>query len=186
MKVLQLIDSLNAGGAERMAVNYANALVLQIETSYLCATREEGLLKESLSKDVQYLFLGKKSALDLKAIKRLNVFVKANRITVIHAHSTSFFLASLIKLFNKKTQVVWHDHNGNRVKFNINQNRILKYCSYFFDKIITVNNELKIWSEHNLKPKKVYYISNFSVLKEEKKTTILKGKLYIQNIISKN
>ncbi len=26
MKVLQLIDSLNAGGAERVAVNYANAL----------------------------------------------------------------------------------------------------------------------------------------------------------------
>ena len=26
MKVLQLIDSLNAGGAERVAVNYANSL----------------------------------------------------------------------------------------------------------------------------------------------------------------
>ncbi|WNH09649.1 hypothetical protein [Thalassobellus suaedae] len=66
MNVLQLIDSLHAGGAERVALNYANALVPKIETSYLCATREEGLLKESLSKDVPYIFLNKKSALDLK------------------------------------------------------------------------------------------------------------------------
>ena len=31
MRILQLIDSLEAGGAERMAVNYANALAKQID-----------------------------------------------------------------------------------------------------------------------------------------------------------
>ncbi len=38
MKVLQLIDSLHAGGAERVAVNYANALASRVEKSFLCAT----------------------------------------------------------------------------------------------------------------------------------------------------
>ena len=56
MKVLQLIDSLNAGGAERVAVNYSNSLASRIEASFLCTTREEGVLKGSLSKNVQYLF----------------------------------------------------------------------------------------------------------------------------------
>ena len=91
MKVLQLIDSLNAGGAERVAVNYANSLTSRIEASYLCATREEGLLKESLSKNVQYLFLNKKTSLDFNAIRKLNKYVKKQDIQIIHAHSTSFF-----------------------------------------------------------------------------------------------
>ena len=30
MRIIQIIDSLEAGGAERMAVNYANALVDEI------------------------------------------------------------------------------------------------------------------------------------------------------------
>ena len=75
MKVLQLIDSLEAGGAERVAVNYANGLLDHLDGSYLCTTRAEGLLKSSLNKAVGYLFLNKKSTLDFKAILRLYRFV---------------------------------------------------------------------------------------------------------------
>jgi len=49
MRVLQLIDSLDAGGAERVAVNMANTLSKKIDKSFLCATRKEGLLKASIS-----------------------------------------------------------------------------------------------------------------------------------------
>ena len=31
MRIVQVIDSLETGGAERMAVNYANALALRLE-----------------------------------------------------------------------------------------------------------------------------------------------------------
>ena len=72
MKVLQLIDSLNSGGAERVAVNFANALVNKIEKSYLCTTRQEGVLKLNLNSQVGYLFLQKRSVIDFKAIKLLN------------------------------------------------------------------------------------------------------------------
>ena len=40
MRILQIIDSLEAGGAERMAVSYANALANEIEFSGLIATRK--------------------------------------------------------------------------------------------------------------------------------------------------
>ena len=36
MRIIQLIDSLETGGAERMAVNYANALQSKIEFSGFC------------------------------------------------------------------------------------------------------------------------------------------------------
>ena len=56
MKILQLIDSLQAGGAERMAVHIANSLNPLVEGSYLCVSRKEGPLKASLNKEVGYLF----------------------------------------------------------------------------------------------------------------------------------
>ncbi|HET7360923.1 MAG TPA: hypothetical protein VFI78_03235, partial [Salinimicrobium sp.] len=80
MKVLQLIDSLRPGGAEQMAVSYANALSSQIDASFLCCTRKEGLLKEKLMPKAEYLFLNKKSSLDPKAFFKFRNFVKKNKI----------------------------------------------------------------------------------------------------------
>lgn len=68
MRILQLIDSLEAGGAERMAVNYANALTDAIDFSGLVATRKEGPLLSQLGNKVSYLYLNKKAAVDFKAL----------------------------------------------------------------------------------------------------------------------
>ena len=54
MRIIQIIDSLEAGGAERMAVNYANALAHTIEFSGLVATRKEGLLLNQIDSTVSY------------------------------------------------------------------------------------------------------------------------------------
>src|SRR5690606_1386313 len=116
MRVLQLIDSLRPGGAERMAVNYANGLASRIDASFLCCTRMEGLLKEQLSPEVGYLFLDKKSVFDRKAFLLLKRFIKENRIDLIQAHSSSFFLAVLIKMSLPGIKLVWHDHYGRELK----------------------------------------------------------------------
>ena len=92
MRILQLIDSLRPGGAEKMAVNIANALLPHVEGSYLCCTRKEGMLKDEIKPEVGYLFLNKKSRLDPKAILRLRKYIIDNKIDIVHAHSTSFFL----------------------------------------------------------------------------------------------
>jgi hypothetical protein len=63
MRVLQIIDSLEAGGAERMAVNYANALANEIDFSALVVTRKEGNLRNQINNNVPYLFLNKRSTL---------------------------------------------------------------------------------------------------------------------------
>ncbi|MFD1614971.1 glycosyltransferase [Gelatiniphilus marinus] len=176
MKVLQLIDSLQTGGAERTAVNYANLLVNVIDKSYLCTTRLEGALKKTIDSQVEYMFLNKKRTIDFKAINKLNTFIKTHKITLVHAHSTSYVQAAILKLFNSRVQVIWHDHNGNRSSQGLFENLVLMLCSFFFRKVIVVNTNLKLWAENNLFTKKVYCLSNFSVLKEENQHTILKGK----------
>jgi len=161
MRIVQLIDSLDAGGAERMAVNYANALQKEISFSALCTTRNEGQLKELLSPGVEYLFLEKKKTLDFKALFRLRSFVKKKQIEFIHAHSSSYFTAILLKLIYPKIKIVWHDHFGARYLQPKNKNLSLKIASLFFNQVLTINFENKKWLEAFLYTSKINYFPNF-------------------------
>lgn len=166
MRVMQLIDSLNAGGAERMAVTFANALESQIEASHLCVTREEGVLKETLHPEVFYLFLNKQQTLDLTAFKKLKKYVKEHKIDIIHAHTTSYFLAAWVKTASPGLKLIWHEHHGNRINQGRKGNLALFLASYKFNAIITVNEALRLWCEEHLKTQQVFYLPNF-VLTEE-------------------
>ncbi len=166
MKVLQLIDSLAAGGAERMAVNYANALSDSVDESFLCASRKEGPLKDSIQNKENYLFLNRKSTFDISAFRKLKNFILDNQIQVVHAHGTSYFLAALIKFSIPKITIIWHLHHGNVADFSRIKLEVIKAFSKLFDAIICVNNELRVWSEKNLSCKEVVYLPNF-ILAEE-------------------
>lgn len=154
-----------------MAVNYANGLSELIAFSGLIATRKEGVLKEQLEKEVQYIFLNKKNNYDVRAFFKLRAFCIQNKVQFIHAHSSSFFWAVLVKLTLPKLKVIWHDHYGNRANETEN-NFILKLLSSFFYLVISVNYELKNWSEKNLRVKKVIYLPNFSIYKDENQKSI--------------
>jgi len=161
MKVLQIIDSLDAGGAERMAVQLANELAAAGHDSYLCATRREGLLKPSIHKNVTYLFAAKKGKIGLGAVWRIRTFVRTHKITVLHAHSTSFFTATLVKLLIPSIKIVWHDHYGNAEELNTRSAGLLIAASRFFNGAIAVNELLKIWSKQNLHVLEVHNFRNF-------------------------
>ena len=79
MRIIQIIDSLDIGGAEKMAVNYANSLAQKTEFSGLVATRKEGSLKAQIAPDVNYFFLNRKSKIDFGATMRLKKFCKSNK-----------------------------------------------------------------------------------------------------------
>ena len=159
MRVLQLIDSLRPGGAEKMSVTYANALAKRIDGSFLCCTRKEGLLKSEMSPEVGYLFLDKKNTLDIEAFWNLRRYVKKEGIDIIQAHSSSWFLALLVKLSLPQIVLVWHDHYGRKLKER--KAASLKAASRFFDGIISVNLDLEFWARKYLNAKEVIFIRNF-------------------------
>lgn len=176
MRILQLIDSLDAGGAERMAVNFTNSLADKIAFSGIMATRKEGVLKQEIKQINTYVFLGRKNKFDINAVFLATKYIRKNKIQIVHAHSSSYFFGVLIKMFNPKIALIWHDHYGNRAKDG-KQKQMLKICSFFFSKILTVNEELKTWSIENLNCKDVFFIPNFSDLNDSKEKTILKGEI---------
>lgn len=161
MKILHLIDSLNPGGAERMAVGYVNALAEQGLSVYLWSSREEGLLKESIHPKVKYHFLNRKGLVGIQALREAIRLINVENIQVIHAHTTSYVFGTLLTLFCKHVKLVWHDHHGNRPQSHTNRKKSLVFCSRYFDAVFTVNQTLKDWHKAHLKTINIYYIPNF-------------------------
>jgi len=176
ISVLQLIDSLQLGGAEVLAVNIANAMSKVGISSYLCVSRNEGPLKENINPSVGYLFLERKRIVDVKAIKKLKKYIIYNNITVIHAHSTSCFLAISIKILHSKLKVIWHNHTGNNIGLKGKRLFLLKACAIHMNYIISVNEDLDFWSKTVLKNTKGSAVRNFPVFTNLQKDTKLFGK----------
>lgn len=173
MRIIQLIDSLNTGGAERIAINYANSLTKHVSFSGIICTREEGDLKLQLNSKVHYFFLNRKTIIDIKALKLFNHYIKSNNIEIIHAHGSSYFIAVLMKFRHPSIKIFYHEHNGERLKKN---NFFLIISSFFFNRVLTVNLEIQNWLKLNFLCKKIDYIPNFAVINnEENDTTLLKG-----------
>jgi len=175
-RVLQLIDSLAAGGAERVSVNLANALSEVGIKSFLCATRKSGPLEQFIDPNVKKLILHKTSTIDMKAIYTLVKFIKDNEINIIHAHSSSFFMAVLCKPFTG-AKIVWHDHYGKAEQLNQRPVGAIKKASYFFDYVISVNEKLALWSKNNLyiNNKQVVFLQNFAQLSFQDSSPELPG-----------
>ncbi|MFT5970861.1 MAG: glycosyltransferase involved in cell wall biosynthesis [Flavobacteriales bacterium] len=177
MKVLQLIDTLDLGGAERMAVNLANTFAEEGQ-SYLCATRNEGPLLADLSPKVTYNFLARKSSYDIPAIFRLRKFIKAHGIQIIHAHSISVHIGLAVRILFPKVKLIWHDHYGNSELLDQRPTAILRFAASYFSAVIAVNQNLKMWAVETLKTPadKAFYLPNFAQLSTVKEHRTIPGK----------
>ncbi|HEX8563098.1 MAG TPA: glycosyltransferase [Flavobacterium sp.] len=186
MRIVQLIDSLAAGGAERMAVNYANA-VAKKGFSALVSTRQQGPLVAEISQNVVYLHLNRQKKADFKAVSVLRNFCIKHRIEIVHAHGTSYFFAVLLKLTLPSIKIIWHDHFGFRDQQQVKENKMLWLCARFFTGAIVVNKALAAWSIAKLKLKQVIYLPNFTVLPEVNAPAFLPGQhgkriVYVANL----
>lgn len=175
-RVLHLIDSLATGGAERVAVNLANALSQKGLKVFLCTTRDEGPLTEELYREVDYLFLRKKFRFDPVAIRTLINFIQSNKIQLIHAHGSSILLAIIVKVFTKNVKVIWHDHYG---AFSLKDRSSFTYQLLVSQAagVIAVNKDLVTWAKKKLRipHNKVWLLSNFVHIKPFHSVSYLPG-----------
>lgn len=176
MRIVQIIDSLEIGGAEKMAVNYANALVEKIEFSGLITTRKEGVLKDMINNKVNYFYLEKNKIIDIAAVHKLLKYCIKYKIDLIHSHSSSYFISFLVKLLLPEIKIIWHDHNGMSAFITKKETFVLKIASFFFKGIIVVNYQLENWAFKQLNCKNVLYLPNFTTLENSiVPVTVLKG-----------
>jgi glycosyltransferase involved in cell wall biosynthesis len=110
--VIHIVDSLEPGGYERVAVTLANALPRERYRAFVCATRRGGPLETAVEKHVDVLVLGRKGTFDRHALGRLTEYVRAYDVRILHPHGPSLFLARAAALLARRTAVLWHAHAG--------------------------------------------------------------------------
>jgi glycosyltransferase involved in cell wall biosynthesis len=159
-----------------MAVTLANELAYEIDFSGLMVTRCEGDLSNFINQKENYIFLNRKKIIDFGALLEGRRFLKKNKVEILHAHSSSYFFAVLLKLIMPKIKIVWHDHYGNSELLKNRKYFLLKSCSILFSTILVVNDKLFHWCEDKLLTQKIFFLLNFVVFDDKiQRTTILNG-----------
>jgi glycosyltransferase involved in cell wall biosynthesis len=160
--VMHMVDTLDAGGAERVAVNLVNALDRIRYTAHLCTTRREGPLGAEVAPHVHHLRLARHARWDLAAFARLVAYNRAHNIRLIHAHNTSIFIAAAASFFPPYPAIIWHDHFG---RYAVEERPAFLYrlAVRRARMVIAVNEPLAEWSRHRLRmpASRVRRIPNF-------------------------
>lgn len=161
LRVLQILDTLDAGGAERLAVHLANQLAANGFGSYVCTTRRPGSLVRELDPRVEHVDLGRTRRIAPGALLRLWAFVRNHRIDIVHAHSTSLFAGALVRLLPPFPRLLWHVHEGGYAEESAGVVRTLaaRRC----DHVITVTRPLVDWcrSRLGIARRRVAFVPNF-------------------------
>lgn len=171
MRVLQLIDSLQSGGAERMSVNMANLFARKGHESTLVVSRKSGKLADFVNTHVNLVNLSKSSSLDQAAFRRLIKTVNELKPDIIHAHATSIYWAGLLNFFLPKSiPVIWHDHYGDSENLTDRNLFPLRYFANQINGVVAVNEKLKNWaiSQLRISDNRVIYLRNFAMLDSTK------------------
>lgn len=158
--VLHLVDTLDPGGAERVAVNLVNHLSRERFRPFLATTRREGPLASEIRPDVGRLALNRTRTLDPGALRRLLAFVRENDVAILHAHASALFFAQLTAFVAPHLKVVWHDHFGRYLE----EERpawlwgpVVRRAAA----VVAVNEDLARWSRETLGAGPAVYLPNF-------------------------
>jgi glycosyltransferase involved in cell wall biosynthesis len=158
--VLHLVDTLDPGGAERVAVNLVNHLSRDRFRPFLATTRREGPLAAEIQADVGRLALNRSRTLDPGALGRLVAFVRENDVAILHAHASALFFAQLAAMMSPHLKVVWHDHFGR----SLAEERpawLWGPPARRAAAVVAVNEDLARWSRERLGADPVVYLPNF-------------------------
>lgn len=160
--VLHIVDTLEPGGAERMAVNIVNSLPRARYASHLCTTRRDGLLDREVSSYVGRLRLGRTRRWDVAALVRLSAYARRHRIALIHAHGTSLFIGVLASFLPPFPAVIWHDHLGGRALHG-RSSLGMRLAARRLRAVIVVTESLAGWARRylGLPSQRINYLPNF-------------------------
>jgi len=112
MKVLQVIDTLKVGGAERVLVTLTNLLFEgKVDVSVLIISEDGGLVKD-INSDIPIIRLKRTKRFDRSKMKEFSQIL--SNYDIIHTHlKHNFRYTSIVaKIFNKHhVKIILHDHS---------------------------------------------------------------------------
>lgn len=160
MKILQVIDSLDSGGAERVCVNLTNSLHQSGYCVSVLTITGIGELASLLLPGIQINCLKRKYKFEIRAMAKLANVLKDYDVVHVHMRYTYQYvrLAAILFFINRK--IILHDHYG---KIDLDQT-VPAFLSTFFKPhfYIGVSKDLTNWGVEKLKitPSHVFLLEN--------------------------
>lgn len=175
MKVLQVIDKLNVGGAEKVCIDISNLLLKKNINVAVLTILEKGELLSFLDSNIKTYCLQRKSKFNIKTMKKMILILNNYDIAHIHMRHTYRYVKFASLFYKLSCKLILHDHFGPIAldkSIPLFMNNLLKPKFY-----IGVSNELVKWAKEELKVSEIYLLENIIVQKKyssnQKKHTIV-------------
>lgn len=167
MKIVQVIDRLEVGGAERVLVDLTNLLhESQYDVSVICLL-QEGQLDAQLASEISITYIRRKQKFN--PIYLYKLYKELQKYDVIHIHLRQVLryvsLLFYVTRLHKKSVVIFHDHFGKIAEnksINGSIRSAIKKCSAY----IGVSEALTSWARERKLNDKVYKLPNIIRKKE--------------------
>lgn len=146
MKILQIIDSLEIGGAEVLVVDLSVYLSKQgHDVTILSLKRTESFLTQKVYKNnIRFISFDSSNVYNPFLAFKIARLLKREKFDILHVHlfPAQYWLALNKKYFGRKLKVITTEHStSNKRRSNILLRSIDRYLYKSFDKIITVSDK---------------------------------------------
>lgn len=183
-RILQVIDVLNIGGAERICILLSNLLKKANYDVSLLLLSGKGVMYDHVDKSVCIHLLNKKNNFNIFNYYQCAKIIKAYDIVHVHMRYNFKYVNLAKKLFRVKNEMILHDHFG-----NIEIDKSIPFLFKLFLKpnnYIGVSDSLVQWATNKVKIDKAntYLLLNTvakTIVKNNKKEE-KKGMVLIANI----
>jgi len=158
--IVHVIDTLEAGGAERVLVTLCNIFFERGHEVCVIATLDKGPLAAQFLAGIEVKELKRKSKWNLGDMKQLVAWCKPYDIVQVHSSHNLRYLFLAAKLFGLGKKIFFHEHFGNiDIDDSVSWHQQLIYPSV---NLIAVSNSLYNWAidKAKLNPKHVFVLPN--------------------------
>lgn len=146
MKVLQVINSLGTGGAEKLIIDSLPVYMekgVQIELLLLDSRETPFLRKFKTSSNCKIHSIGAGSAYNPKYILKIIPFLKKFDLVHVHLFPALYWVGIARILSFSKVKLIFTEHNTSNKRRNLWVFKIFDRIIYsFYDKIVTIANEV--------------------------------------------
>ena len=156
MKVVQIIDTLEVGGAEKIAVLLANLSEENGCKSSLITLLNSGILQKELSEKVLYYNLNRASKWSFSAARKFFAFIEEYDVLQIHLRHNLKWVLFWGSILGIRGKIIFHDHGNTPLP----ENFLFKLWKNRIHHII-VNKEIYL-NKSNQFFSNTYYLHNIS------------------------
>ena len=160
LRVVQIIDRLHIGGAERVLVMLSNILHLHGHTVKVITTVNGGPLVNQLQQGIQHVNLQRKWKWNVLTMRTLVNEIKDYDVIHVHSSHNLRYVYLAMKLFRVNKPIIFHEHSGNvHIDSFIKWHQRLVYPNVVF---IGVSHKHIQWAIQKLKmpENKVFLLPN--------------------------